>query len=134
MTTRKVSSARRLRRFAFVVATGLTLVAALSWWRGHTTVPSVFWVIAGVLALAGLVAPRTLRPVERAWLAIGGVLAWVNTRIILTVLFYLVVTPIAIVIRLFRDPLKRRFDPTAPSYWTRRTAGATSLKSYEQQF
>jgi hypothetical protein len=36
--------------------------------------------------------------------------------------------------RLFRDPLERRFDPTAPSYWTRRTAAAISPKSYEQQF
>ena len=129
----KVSTPRHLRRFAFIVATGLTAVAALSWWRGHTTVPTVLWAISGVLALAGLVAPRTLGPVERAWLAVGAVLAWVNTRIILTLLFYVVVTPVALVMRLFRDPLERRIDRGSASYWVRRPA-AIDPKSYEQQF
>jgi Saxitoxin biosynthesis operon protein SxtJ len=129
-----VSSPRHLRRFALIVATGLTVVAAISWWRGHTIVPAVFWSIAGVLGLTGLVAPRILGPVERGWLAVGAVLAWVNTRIILTVLFYIVVSPVAMVMRLFRDPLERRIDRASASYWVRRPATATDPKSYEQQF
>ncbi len=79
-------------------------------------------------------APRTLGPVERAWLAVGAVLAWVNTRIILTLLFYVVVTPVALVMRLFRDPLERRLDRDSASYWVRRPAAVIDPKRYEQQF
>jgi hypothetical protein len=132
--TKTVSTPRQLRKFALIVATGLTAVAALSWWRGHTTVPATLWTVAGVLALAGLVAPRILGPVERGWLAVGAVLAWVNTRIILTLLFYVVVTPVAAIMRLFRDPLERRIDKASASYWIRRPAVAIDRKRYEQQF
>jgi hypothetical protein len=132
--SKTASTPRQLRRFALIVATGLTVMAAISWWRGHTTVPTVMWSIAGVLALAGLVAPRTLGPVERAWLTLGGILAWVNTRIILTALFYVVVTPVALVMRFFRDPLDRRIDPGSASYWVRRAVAVPDPKSYEQQF
>jgi hypothetical protein len=131
---KSASSPAQLRRFALTVATGLTLIAGLSWWRGHTTVPATLWTVAGVLVVAGLIAPQLLAPVERGWLALAAVLAWINTRIILTALFYLVVTPVAVVMRLFRDPLQRSFEPGASSYWTRRPAGVIDRKAYERQF
>lgn len=131
--TKHLSLPARLRRFALTVAAGATIVAGISWWRGHTVVPSLLWSVAAIVALAGVTVPTSLAPVERGWLAVGRVLAWLNTRIILTALFYLVVTPIAIIMRPFRDPLDRRFDAKASTYWCRRTTGV-SRNSYERQF
>ena len=114
---------------------GLLVVGAISWWRGHSVAPVVLWSLAATIALAGLLVPRALEPVERWWLRLGLVLAWVNTRIILTVLFYLVVTPIALVMRLFRDPLDRRLAAEATSYWQRRAARPDDpAAGYEHQF
>jgi hypothetical protein len=95
----------------------------------------VIWSLAGLLAAAGLLVPRALGPVERWWLRLGLVLAWVNTRIILTVLFYLVVTPIALVMRIFRDPLDRRLAADATTYWHRRAPRPDNpAAGYEHQF
>lgn len=128
------SSRRHLRRFGLTVATGFTLLGALSWFRGHTLAPLVFWMLAGLILGPALIAPALLGPIERAWLALGGWLAFVNTRVVLTAIFYLVVTPVGLALRLFHDPLDRRLHEARPSYWIRRNRGLFDAKSYERPF
>jgi hypothetical protein len=62
------------------------------------------------------------------------VLAWVNTRIILTLLFYAVFTPIGVIMRLFRDPLDRRLHDGRVSYWVPKEPEPFDPKRYENQF
>ncbi|MGE0615702.1 MAG: hypothetical protein AB7P04_08665 [Bacteriovoracia bacterium] len=51
------------------------------------------------------------------------------------IFFYLVVTPLALLIKLFRrDPLKLKFDPTAASYWIERKSGEPNPESMGKQF
>jgi Saxitoxin biosynthesis operon protein SxtJ len=70
-----------------------------------------------VLVPPALVAPRVLAPAYRAWMKLAEVLAWVNTRILLGVVFYGVVTPIGLVMRLLgRDPMRRQFERDGESY------------------
>ncbi|HXK58402.1 MAG TPA: SxtJ family membrane protein [Acidobacteriota bacterium] len=125
---------KRLRRFGLVVGLGLAVVAAVSWYRGHTLVPVALWSAGGALLLLGLVYPAVLSPVEKTWLKLGSLLAWVNTRIILSLLFVLVVTPIGALARLFRDPLSRRIDRRVETYWIPRTTGPVRPEIYERQF
>ncbi len=68
------------------------------------------------------------------WQALGDVLGWINTRIILTVLFYVVVTPAGLLMRLFRDPLDRDIYETRPSYWNRRNSPPFDPGDYQRQF
>jgi hypothetical protein len=125
---------KQLRRFAMIVALGLAVVASISWYRGHTSVPYVLWSGAALLLLLGLVYPPALGPVEKGWMKFGHVLGWINTRIILTVLFALVVTPIGAVARLFRDPLDRRLNDDKPTYWLPKKSGPGRPEAYERQF
>jgi O-antigen ligase len=134
MKATSTNPSSRLRRFGLVVGTGLTLVGLVSWYRGHESVPAVLWTVAAGLVLVGLLYPRALAPVERGWLAFGMALGWVNTRIILTLLFALVVTPVGAVMRLFRDPLDRRIREDKPSYWLIREPSTFDPKKYERQF
>jgi Saxitoxin biosynthesis operon protein SxtJ len=127
-------SNRELRRFAFTVGTGLALIGALSRYRGHTDAPMVLWVIAAILWLLGLVQPSLLLPVQRAWMAFASILGWVNTRIILGLLFYVVLTPVSVLMRFFRDPLDRRLHDGRNSYWIQKKAHALDSKEYERQF
>jgi len=72
--------------------------------------------IAAAFLIAAIVAPRALDPIYRAWMILGEALAWVNTRVILTLIFFLVVTPIGLLMRLFgRSPIERR--RSGWSYW-----------------
>jgi len=73
--------------------------------------------LAVILVLPALVAPRILAPAYRVWMKLAEVLAWINTRILLGLVFFAVVTPIGLVMRLLgRDPMRRRLEPSTESY------------------
>ena len=132
--TKQRTASIQLRRFGLTISGGLVLLGLLSWFRGHTTVPVLFWTIAAVLFLLALIFPRLLLPIEKAWMGLALVLAWVNTRIILTFLFYAILTPIGMVMRLFRDPLDRRLHDGRVSYWVQKEPKPFDPKGYENQF
>ena len=74
-------------------------------------------VVAGILIAPALVYPNSLFWPYKGWMAVGHVLGWINTRIILGVVFYAVVTPIGIVRRwLGKDPMGRRLSRELQSY------------------
>lgn len=123
-----------LRKFGLTVGTAFAVFGAISWWRGHELPPRVLWTLAGLLIVPGLLAPAILGPVQRGWMAFAMVLGHVNTRIILTVLYYLVMTPIGLIMRLFRDPLDRSLKDARESQWIRRDQTPVEPARYERQF
>ncbi len=109
---------RELRRFGFLVgAIVAILFGGLFPWLFEHSVPLWPWVVSGILLGWALILPKSLFPLYRAWMAIGKVLGWINSRIILGLIFYLMILPIGLVMRLFgRDPMRRRLDKGALSY------------------
>ncbi len=75
------------------------------------------FIIAGVFGLLGTVFPNGLKPVYRAWMIFGEKIGWLNSRILLGLLFYGMVTPISWLMRLLgKRPLQLEFDPKAETY------------------
>jgi Saxitoxin biosynthesis operon protein SxtJ len=113
---------RELRNFGLIVG-GLFVLIGIWPMIWHRTGPHAWALILGsVLVLPALTAPRLLAWPHRAWMALAHILGWVNTRIILGVAFFAVFTPMGLVMRLLgKDPMRRRFDPTAQSYRVNRT-------------
>lgn len=75
--------------------------------------------VAAFFLGCGLLFPRLLIPVEWLWMKLAFILGYIMTRIILTVAFYLVITPIGLLRQLFgKDPLKLKLDKKVESYWT----------------
>ena len=113
------TDSKELRQFGLVAGSFLSLLfgVLLPWLKGHT-LPIWPWVFGGgVLVAVGLVHPTSLRHVCAVWTAAGFALGWIYSRIILSVVFYVVITPMAVVLRLFgRDPMARSFDPGAETY------------------
>jgi len=73
--------------------------------------------VAVLLVIPALVMPRSLTQVYRLWMAAAEVLGWINTRILLSVVFYGLVTPIGMIARRFgRDPMQRGFEPGVETY------------------
>jgi len=116
--THPSKSPAQLREFGFVLAGGLTVIfGILGPWLRHHPAPLWLWLVNSLLVILALQAPRSLRPLERLWTRLGLVLGAVNSRIILTLLFYGVFTPMGAVMRSRgHDPLRRRLDPAAASY------------------
>lgn len=109
---------RELRRFGVTIACiASVLFGGLLPWLFGQSFPLWPWVVAGILLGWALILPKSLYPLYRAWMAIGNVLGWINSRIILGLIFYLMILPIGLITRLFgRDPMHRRFDKNASSY------------------
>lgn len=132
MTDAAPVSRRDLRIFATIVATGFTLIGAVSFYRHRAEATHLFawtcwWIAAGLVALA-LVAPSWLRPFHRGWVALGHVLGFINTRIILGLTFFGMFAPFGWASRRVfgRDPLQLARSPK--TYWTRRDRSAGDHK------
>ncbi len=127
-------SPSELRRFGITVAIPLALLAALMAWRGHTLLPAVLAGLAATLGGLALLAPRLLVGVHKVWMAGAHTLGWFNTRVLLGLVYFVVMTPTGIVMRLLgRDPLDRQLGDRA-SYWVERRRHANPRGSMERRF
>jgi hypothetical protein len=126
--------ANQNRAFGLIMAGGLGSLALLRYaWTGGVN----GWLIGIGLAffLAALAAPAWLAPVRRGWMKLAAVLGFVNSRILLTVVFIGVVTPIAFLLRLVgRRPFALARDKTAASYWKERRPEEFTPERMERQF
>jgi hypothetical protein len=108
----------RLRQFGLIVG-GLTaaLFGVLPPLFGSGHWPVWPWVVGAALAGTALAAPTSLRPLYKGWMRVGAVLGWINTRILLLIVYCLLVVPIGLFMRLSgRDPMSRRIDKSLDSY------------------
>lgn len=107
-----------LRKFGFTMGVVIVLLFGLllPWIFDHGF-PLWPWIPAGAFWLTAAVAPALLAPVYRGWMRFGHVLGWINTRIILGLMFYTVFLVVAVIMKLLgKDPLSRKLDKTLNSY------------------
>jgi hypothetical protein len=124
---------KKLRQFSAILCLVGAAFAARTALRAGSAFP-VVW--CGVIAVGvlGIAWPALARPVYKVLLAVSLPIGWVMSHVLLLTVFYLVVTPIGLIMRLFGyDPLKRRFDPSAKTYFTRRER-PPGLDRYFKQF
>lgn len=114
---RKPMTPKELRAFGLLMGSMVVVFfGVLIPWIWGLTWPLWPWLVAVALVGLALARPLTLLPLFRVWEKIGLVLGWINTRILLGAVFFLLVLPIGLAVRLAYDPMARRFDPAAKSY------------------
>ena|SRR5437867_194774 len=124
-----------LRKFGLTVGGVFSLLGFWFWWRARPHFP--YFLMPGVLLmLLGAAVPRTLRLIYIGWMSVAFILGFAISTTLLTVFFYLVVTPIGLIARLAgRNFLNRKFDQGATSYWIRRDRSSPGqARNYEQQY
>ena len=128
------SSPKKLREFGFVVGGVLCALGILFFWRGRGSYP--YFLAPGIfLVVTGAVIPSILKPVQKAWMTLALLMGWVMTRVFLSVLFYLAITPVGLLLRLMgKDLLDERFEPKKQSYWKLRPQDPRVPGDYEKQF
>jgi Saxitoxin biosynthesis operon protein SxtJ len=96
------------------------LLAGFNFYKEGSAWP-VILACAGLFLIGGLFGTPLLRPVYILWMRFASLLAWVNTRIVLGIAFFLVLTPIGVLMRIFgKDSLGLTMEPKRDSYWIRR--------------
>ncbi|HAF02685.1 MAG TPA: hypothetical protein DIT76_06410 [Spartobacteria bacterium] len=113
-------STKALRRFGFTLG-GLSILLGLWLMLQHRPATWPFILVGTLMICAGFFALGGLKYLHAGWTIFSLVLGWVMTRVILTVVFFLVVTPVGLLQRLFRhSPLELGFRIEAGSYWLTR--------------
>jgi hypothetical protein len=109
---------KELRNFGLLSGAVVVVLFGLllPWLRGHAPTPWP-WAIAAVLWCLAILAPMRLKPVFQLWMRIGLVIGWIETRIILGIVFYGIIMPMGIIMRLLhRDPMARKFETHLQTY------------------
>ena len=128
------SGERELRKFGSLVGSVFVALATLTWLRHKVYFP--YFLAPGLLLIvSGLLLPKMLKYVYIAWMSVAIVLGFIVSNVILTVFFFLVITPIGLITRLLgKDFLALKIDREAPTYWIPRERAMKTRAEYEQQF
>ena len=121
------------RKTAWVVATVLLAIAAWSLYRERMMVVAITGGAALALGIAGLILPGAARRFHYFWMRLAAVLGYVNSRVLLSTLYYGLFMPYGFVSRLVRDPLRRR-GAKQSSYWIERKSTRQSKEQFERLF
>jgi len=128
------SDPAHLRKFGLTMGVALAIFGGLFLWHGRAIAPYLFIIAAAFLLLAAL-APKVLKPVQTVWMTLAIVLGWVMTRVLLIIVFFIGVTPIALIARVVgKRFLKLSFEPDSESYWEKRGPDTRGMERYESQF
>ena len=126
---------RDLRKFGLAVGAVFLLLGLWCLFRHKPAWPYLLSPGA-LLVVFGLVVPRALHPVYLGWMAMAFALGLIISTVLLALFFFLVITPVSLLARLFgKDFLSLRLDRAAASYWLPRERGAPRQPAdYEKQF
>ena len=135
---------RTLRQFGWIALAGFGFVAAIAWFEvlvfsfglgvARPWVVGVCGGLGGVAALFSLVHPRANRPIYVGLAVLTYPIGFVLSYLILGILFFGMIAPVAIVFKAIgRDPMRRHFQKEAESYWSDARPGRSS-ESYFKQF
>jgi hypothetical protein len=122
------------RSFGLVFAAFFALVCL---WPLKSGAEPRLWAgaVAAAFLVVALVRPALLKPLNKLWFGVGMVLHHVVTPVVMGLLFFVTVTPIALVMRATgKDPLHLKRDPAAASYWIHRQPPGPAPDSMRQQF
>ena len=125
--------AREGRKFGLTVGTAFLVLGGIALWRGRVLPTQILWGLGGLLILGAALLPAKLKPVERAWMAMALQISKVMTPIVMGIVYFLVLTPIALVMRSTRgNPLVHRTDATG--YWFTKGEGQDAKSDMRRQF
>jgi hypothetical protein len=115
-------SPRELRWFGLIFAAFFGVVGLIVWRQtGSPAAPRVIWIAAGVIAAVYYAVPPMRRALYLGWLYATYPLGWVVSHVLLGIIYFGVMMPIGLAMRLLgRDPMTRRFDRQASTYWVKR--------------
>ena len=130
----QISSKRELRKFGFTVGIFISIIAVVLLLTLSDL--GIYFLISGItLLLLAILSPILLKPLFLIWMSLALIIGYIMTRVMLSLIYILIFTPVGLVIRLLRkDPLKEKFHPHATTYWIPKERKKFSPENAEKQF
>ena len=135
MTLVSIELRKEKRDIRLVFLVFSTLFSLIAWKNYPSNLSYTLVSVAGLLILMLTFYPLGLRHIYLVWVKIAHFIGWVNTQIILTLLYYLVFTPMGVVMRIFgRDSMQRKLKSTGTYWESFEFEGLKDKTRYEKQF
>ena len=123
-----------LRKFGITIGVILLIIAGFLFWKEKESF-QILLTFGITLCILGIAIPFILKPIYWVWMIFATILGWIMTRVILSLLFYIIFTPIGLIPRFFgKQFLELRWDKSKESYWNYRTNEHLKKENYEKQF
>ncbi len=123
-----------VKKTGLTVGVVLILVSMLLWYLGKTSFV-YFSIIGGLFVIFAFIAIPVLRPFHKLWMMLALAMGFVMSRVILTLLYYLVLTPIGLLAKIVgKKFMSLGFDKNASTYWEKRDLAAKQQLDYDRQF
>ena len=123
-----------LRNFGIIIGIILLIISGFLFWKEKESF-QIFLAIGITFLLTAVAIPVVLKPVYWVWMIFAIILGWFMTRVILSLLFYVVFPSIGLTARLFgKQFLDLRWEKSKDSYWNFRTNEPLQKQNYEKQF
>lgn len=132
---KKTDEKSEIRKFGFGLTVLLCIFGGWQLYKGNHILYPCFFGPAALVLILSLFATIILKPVYKLLTTIAHAIGWVNTRIILGIIFYTIFTSIGVFLRIVRkDLLNLRIDKDADTYWIKKNKVAFDKELYEKQF
>ena len=125
---------KAIREFGILIGIILFIIAGVLFYQEKESFEIFIWLSVVIVSL-GLMLPIILKPFYLIWMTFAIILGWFMTRFILSILFYVIISPIGLFLRLFgKDILGLHYDRSIKSYWNYRDSVEGNNQYYEKQF
>jgi hypothetical protein len=122
-----------LRKFGITIGIVLLIITGFLFWKENESF-QIFLTIGVVLCVLGIGLPVILKPIYWIWMIFATILGWIMTRVILSLLFYVILTPIGLILRMFgKQFLELKYNNNLNTYWNYRES-QTQYNNFEKQF
>ena len=122
-----------LKNFGYTIGFILLIISVFLFVRERDS--SIYFFSLGLIFIGlGIIIPTVLKPAYKIWMSFAVIIGWIMTRIILSVLFYLIISTIGIFARLFGKDFLNLKSKNNESYWNIRNKEYELNQDYEKQF
>ena len=123
-----------LRQFGITIGVILLIIAGFLFWKEKESF-QILLTFGVTFFILGVATPFILKHIYLVWMIFATILGWIMTRVILSLLFYIIFTSIGLIPRLFgKQFLELKWDKSKDSYWNYRATEKLKQGNYEQQF
>jgi len=123
-----------LRKFSILIGFIFFIIGCFLFFKEQASF-KYFFTIGITLFLTGITIPVVLKPIYWMWMVFATILGWFMTRLILSILYYIVITPIGLILKLFgKEILDLKISNHETSYWNLRDSSKEKIQDYEKQF
>jgi hypothetical protein len=127
------TSNKDIKSFGLTIGIILFIISAIVYYYDKSSYQIIAYIGGGFIGL-GIIIPILLKPIYILWMTFAVILGWIMTRVILSIVFYLIMTPIGLITRLLGEDFLALKKSSSESYWNNRDSKHEMNQDYEKQF